>query len=549
MLMLRVVQALSRRLIGAHSLIVTCAMLIALAAAPLQAQFTYTDLYDFNGDTDGSLPYDYGQLAQGADGNLYGTASGGGTYGAGTIFMITPSGAYTVLYSFDGPHGSTPAGALTLANDGNFYGTTYHGGKLGYGTIFRFVPPNTLTVLFSFLSKRKGVNPVTAPIQGADGNLYGGTLSGAVYRLTLPAGTFKLLGNGLGQVWDPLYLASDGDLYGTTYDGGNGNGNVFRVNGDQITDVYSFQCANDGCAPGGPLTQGPGSDTNLYGTTYYGPSAYAGNVFKMTLSGTVNSIYSFDCGPGGCGPLAGVLSASDGFLYGANSSGGNATQAGSIYQVTTTGNSFQTLFDFSGPDGATPVSTPIQHTNGCIYGTSSGLYYTPPFGNIYSECSQNDIVRLVKIEGPIFVLPGVAVQILGDNLTETYSVAFAGETTSFRAGSDTVLRAQVPQDAVDGYVTVTYVTGAQVQTVNPIHIMPMIVSFSPTSGAAGTQVQIDGGGFAGATQVTFGGVNATFRVVSPTQIVATAPPGANTGKIVVTTPNGTATSKKKFRIR
>jgi uncharacterized repeat protein (TIGR03803 family) len=532
--------------IGSRGLVFICTMLIALAVAPLHAQFIYTDLHELNCDTDGCSPYDYGQLAQGADGNLYGTAWSGGTYGTGTIFMITPSGAYAVLYNFDGPHGSNPNGGLTLANDGNFYGTTYHGGKFGYGAIFRFAPPNTLTVLFSFHFLRNGDNPLAPPIQGADGNLYGGTSSGAIYRLTLPAGSFQLLGNGLGQVADPLYLASDGNLYGTTYNGGNGGGTIFRVTGDQITDVYSFQCGYDGCYPIGPLTQGPGSDTTLYGTTESGGlDYYAGNVFKMTLSGTLSSIYYFDGGPDGCNPYAGVLSASDGFLYGANSGCGNGANDGSIYQITTTGSSFQTLYDFSGPDGSSPQNTPIQHTNGCIYGTSAG-YYSP--GNVYSECSQNNIVRLVKIEGPIFVLPGVAVQILGDNLTETYSVAFAGETTSFRAGSDTVLTAQVPQDAVDGYVTVTYVTGAQVQTVIPIHIMPMIASFSPKSGAAGAQVQIDGGGFAGATQVTFGGVNATFRIVGPTQIVATVPPGASTGKIVVTTPNGTATSKTKFRI-
>ena len=125
------------RTTGSRGLVFIYTVLLALAVAPLHAQFIYTDLHELNCDTDGCSPYDYGQLAQGADGNLYGTAWSGGTYGAGTIFTITPSGAYTVLYNFDGPHGSNPNGGLTLANDGNFYGTTYHGGKFGYGAIFR----------------------------------------------------------------------------------------------------------------------------------------------------------------------------------------------------------------------------------------------------------------------------------------------------------------------------------------------------------------------------------------------------------------------------
>ncbi|MGH9643213.1 MAG: choice-of-anchor tandem repeat GloVer-containing protein, partial [Terriglobales bacterium] len=92
--------------------------LALVSVASLHAQFTYTDLHEFScGVGDGCYPNDYGQLSQGADGNLYGTAWGGGTNGAGTIFMITPSGTEAVLYDFDGPHGSNPDGGLTLASD------------------------------------------------------------------------------------------------------------------------------------------------------------------------------------------------------------------------------------------------------------------------------------------------------------------------------------------------------------------------------------------------------------------------------------------------
>ncbi|MBX5442654.1 MAG: IPT/TIG domain-containing protein [Solirubrobacteraceae bacterium] len=77
---------------------------------------------------------------------------------------------------------------------------------------------------------------------------------------------------------------------------------------------------------------------------------------------------------------------------------------------------------------------------------------------------------------------------------------------------------------------------------------PAIGSFAPTTGAAGTQVVITGTNLAGATGVSFGGTAATqFTVVSPTQITATVPPGAQSGPITVTTPNGTATSGTPFQ--
>jgi hypothetical protein len=73
-----------------------------------------------------------------------------------------------------------------------------------------------------------------------------------------------------------------------------------------------------------------------------------------------------------------------------------------------------------------------------------------------------------------------------------------------------------------------------------------ITSFSPTTGHEGTVVTILGSDFAGATSVKFGSVAATFLVESPTKITATAPPGVATGRISVTTPNGTGTSATDF---
>ena len=74
-------------------------------------------------------------MIQGTDGNFYGTGSGGRTFGR--VYRITPTGAFTQLYTFgNSPDGSYPRGGLVEGSDGNFYGTTYYGGLGAGGTVF-----------------------------------------------------------------------------------------------------------------------------------------------------------------------------------------------------------------------------------------------------------------------------------------------------------------------------------------------------------------------------------------------------------------------------
>ena len=80
-------------------------------------------------------------------------------------------------------------------------------------------------------------------------------------------------------------------------------------------------------------------------------------------------------------------------------------------------------------------------------------------------------------------------------------------------------------------------------------LAPMISSFSPASGPVGAGVTISGSHFTGATAVAFNGAAASFAVNSDTQITATVPSGATTGPISITTPAGTTTSSKSFKIR
>jgi uncharacterized repeat protein (TIGR03803 family) len=549
----RILNLLKMRWNGWCQLALAFILVIAFAVAPLHAQFTYQDLYDFNCSAGGCQPWDFGQLTQGADGNLYGTTQQGGSYGYGTIFKVTPSApaVYTNLWQFDGVVGNQPVSSLTLASDGNFYGTTSYGGTFNDGILYRFTPPGSLTVLHSF-NGTDGSFPTVAPVEATDGNLYGVTDSGTIYRVTLPAGKFKLLPHNTKGVPSQLYLASDGNLYGTTFDGGS-NGTLFRMitPAGTIKIIYSFSGA-DGTGPNGPLTQG--KDGYLYGTTSFGGANDRGEAFKTTLSGKLTVLHSFDniisgTNNDGADPEAGLLAASDGYLYGANYDAG-AYGFGTIFQISQSG-TFTKLFDLTGFSGAAPGSQPfttlMEHTNGSFYGLNLGGGPTGT-GTFYSLTPPNPIQILI-VEGPIFLKPGVAVEILGANLEQVFAVDFGGVQAQFQPGTNNYLIADVPNDAVDGLITVTLQSGQQIESQGAVHILPEITNLDPSSGQAGSQVGIVGGGFTGATKVTFGGVKATsFRVASPTAIQATVPTGAKTGKVKVMTPNGTATSKETFTV-
>ena len=198
---------------------------------------------------DGMIPT--GALVEGTNGIFYGTTQYGGANGTGTIFQITPNGAFTSVYSFSplgGPSfdanadGATP-NSLTLGTDGNFYGTAQAGGTNGWGTFFQFTTAGALTPLYSFgATDSDAAWPQAALVQGPNGNFYGtseigGAASpgnGTIFEIT-PSGTEKVLysfsgGNDGGLPNTALTLGSDGNFYGTTAGAGvNGNGTLFKI--------------------------------------------------------------------------------------------------------------------------------------------------------------------------------------------------------------------------------------------------------------------------------------------------------------------------------
>ena len=309
---------------------------------------TINTIFEFSG-VNGTNPR--GALIQGNDGLLYGTTSTGGVNGNGTIFSI-PTGSTTqalkVLHSFapGGPgdpnaDGTLPSNALIQARDGNFYGVAGGGGAAGDGTVFRITPAGAFTLLASFGSDATAPsNPAGALIEDADGNLVGITQlggangHGAIFQLTL-AGTLTTLDSLAAANQRPfgqLVLGADGNFYGVSLFGdADGDGTVFLVtpgiNG-ALTTLASFGIDIPQTGAASHLLMA--SDGNFYGVaddpglSIYGVTPGVGGMldFEQILDGSVGS-----------SPTA-LIQGSDGNLYGATTGGGTGSN-GTIYRLTT----------------------------------------------------------------------------------------------------------------------------------------------------------------------------------------------------------------------
>jgi uncharacterized repeat protein (TIGR03803 family) len=140
-----------------------------------------TAIYTFTGGADGAEPL--GSLITDSSGNLYGATSSGGSgsfgNGYGVVFKLDPTtGQETVLHTFTGPDGSTPAAELTPDSSGNLYGTTTLGGANGYGTVFKLDPSGNLTTVYSFTGGADGGHPYAGVIVDAKGNVWGAASAG-----------------------------------------------------------------------------------------------------------------------------------------------------------------------------------------------------------------------------------------------------------------------------------------------------------------------------------------------------------------------------------
>ncbi|HXM23772.1 MAG TPA: choice-of-anchor tandem repeat GloVer-containing protein [Terriglobales bacterium] len=268
-------------------------------------------LHFFSGP-DGKGPFD--GLIMDAAGNLYGTASEGGS-GApfgGVAYEISSSGMYSVIYNFCSVSGCTdgqlPFGGLTMDGKGNLYGTTSEGGASGLGTVFELSKSGsswTETVLHNFA---------------------GGSSDGAYPLYGSPTLSAREVGRKTETV-----------IFGVTTHGGASNeGTAFEIikstMGWTFAVLHNFGTRSGGASPYGTLVN---VKSKLFGTTGFRGSSCCGTVFELTQRKKTwieTVLYNFTGRGDGGYPYSGVVADSSGNLYGVAYTGGSST-SGVVFKV------------------------------------------------------------------------------------------------------------------------------------------------------------------------------------------------------------------------
>jgi uncharacterized repeat protein (TIGR03803 family) len=423
-------------LLGALAILIPC---------PGAAQaVAYATLYSFQGSPDGVNPQ--GALVIGTAGALFGTTVAGGTSQLGTVFVMRPIRGSSewkdrVLHSFSGLDGQSPSN-LVSSGAGALYGTTSGGGAGGGGGVIYELAPRfpasdswTERVLHNFPDRFHDpsnvtpnellIGPLGTLFTTTQGQSINGLSGGLVIALAPPATPeadwteFQLYSFGEPQGELPVagVVFEGGSLFGTTFFGGGGEcgcGNVYELTPPTTPDaawtetiLHTFTIGGppfDGEDRAAPLTIGPGGVP--YGTTEYGGSGNCatgifqiacGTVFQLTPPAEAGGawsesvLYSFGTASGdGAIPVAGLVRATSGALYGTTKSGGTSTSAcsgnddtvpgcGTVFELrppTTPGGSWteRVLHSFTGEngDGAVPVAALVLSSSGILYGTTSG---------------------------------------------------------------------------------------------------------------------------------------------------------------------------------
>jgi uncharacterized repeat protein (TIGR03803 family) len=263
-----------------------------------------------------------------------------------------------------------------------------------------------------------GANPYAGLIQGTDGNLYGTTIDGGVngggnvFKLT-PGGKLISLYDFCSQPncadgqypVTTLIEGADGNFYGTTQSGGPDNdGTVFKITSTgALTTLHSFN-GNDGAAPYGSLMLANNGD--FYGSADVGGPNGAGTIFTITPGGALTTLYNF-CSRGRCTdgqyPAGQLIQGSDGNLYGVTHAGGsyancNVDGCGTIFKMTLNGK-LTTLHTFDATNGEYPYGGLIDDGQGLFYGTTASGGVAND-GIIFTVTVSGDFSTLYSFSGP-----------------------------------------------------------------------------------------------------------------------------------------------------
>lgn len=478
-------------------------------------------------------------LVQGSDGNFYGTAFGGGnnnsicsSLGCGTIFKISPSGAFTNLHNFSGTDGYV-LGFVNLlqGSDGNFYGTTSYGGNsssscsTGCGTVFKITPSGVFSSLYLFSSS--GGSEPSYFIQGNDGNFYGTTPygpggsagDGTIFKIS-SSGAFTNLHNfsGVdGSRPSGINQGNDGNFYGTASSGGNslcplGCGTIFKISpSGTFSTMYLFLGGSDGQNPSSPITHG--SDGNLYGTTAGSgavsdsicpTSADCGTIFKLSPSGTMTPLYRFN---GSTKPWLGAptppsvptgsiyLDSGPSSIYGGTNYGGTNGR-GVFYQLSVT------------PSTGADLSLSVNGTE-----TASGLAsYNVTVNNAGAVSATGVIVNALIPTGTTFV-PGSSTPACAQSGT-TINCAIGTVTSGAAASAIIAFQSQPVASVTGSFLVISNVSDPN--TSNNTAVLKVVPPIADLS-VGGTASQTPTGLFVFDLIVgNAGPVNATGVVVTAT---------------------------------
>ena len=346
---------------------------------------------------------------------LWGTTTGGGQNGKGTIFKTDGAGNnHQVIHDFS--VGQYPTGFLLLASDGIIYGTTRFGGdSTNYGTIFSIDPKNgQFTKLYDFV-KKNGLQPHGNLVEGASGILYGTAAGGSsgdggvIFSYNPANGTYtKLYSFGTGKdgknPTTGLELAWDGKYYGATKFGGKNNQGVI-YSFDAATNVYSKRLdlshSKTGTGPSGKLVQGfQGNKDLLYGVNHNGGTSNLGTLFILNLKKNTLTVKHNFTNKSGSAPYGPILETTNGIVYGMTHRGGKYDK-GVIYRYGYYLNDYKVKHNFNDTHGRAPSGGFILASNGKLYGLTYGSNVKPAVNGTLIEYDTltNTVTKKVEFSG------------------------------------------------------------------------------------------------------------------------------------------------------